>query len=159
MFGTDGTSHFKVSLPCKLINLLLFLIALRNSGLEVPSKIDIFSRTSNRSFYEMFGTDGTSHFKVSLPCKLINLLLFLIALRNSDLEVPSKIDIFSRTSNRSFYEMFGTDGTSHFKVSLPCKLINLLLFLIALRNSSLEVPSKIDIFSRTSNRRFYDYCK
>ena len=93
----------------------------------------------------MFGTDGTSHFKVSLPCKLINLLLFLIALRNSDLEVPSKIDIFSRTSNRSFYEMFGTDGTSHFKVSLLCKLINLLLFLIALRNSTWKLSRNLKI--------------
>jgi hypothetical protein len=38
--------------------------------------------------------------------KLVDLLLFLISLRNSDLEVISKFENFSTTSNRGYYEHF-----------------------------------------------------
>ena len=83
----------------------------------------------SRRFYELFGTYSASQFKSSLQSKLVDLLLFLISLRNSDLEVPSEFENSSVTSNRRFYELFGTYSASQFKSSLQSKLVDLLQFL------------------------------
>ena len=72
-FAQIGASLFISSLRCKLVNLLLFLISLRNSVLKVISEFENSSTTSNRRIYEKLRTNWCFAFHIKFALQTCNI--------------------------------------------------------------------------------------